>query len=66
LVGSGLSGWKDLENKQDDEKSLSAQDIRVITYQQLIKDAENSYQAYLNTSKEKGRIEELLQVIDNI
>lgn len=66
LVGSGLAGWEDLESKQDDEQSLSAQDISVITYQQLIKDAENSYQDYLKTKKEKGRIHELLQAIDDI
>ena len=65
LVGSGLSGWEDLESKQDDEKSLSAQDIRVITYQKLIKDAENSYQEYLAKRKDKGRILELLQAIDD-
>ena len=66
LVGSGLSGWDALENKQEDEQTLLTQDIRVITYQQLIKDAENSYQAYLDQRKEKGRIQELLHAIDNI
>jgi len=65
LVGSGLSGWEDLESKQNDERSLLVQDIRVISYQQLIKDAENSYQDYLNTRGEKGRIQELLQAIDD-
>ena len=65
LVGGGLSGWDDPESKQEDEQSLLAQDIRVITYQQLIKDAENSYQAYLDKRKEKGRIQELLQAIDD-
>ena len=65
LVGSGLSEWEDPESKQNDEQSLLAQDIRVISYQQLIKDAENSYQDYLNTRGEKGRIQELLQAIDS-
>ena len=65
LVGNELSGWSDLKSKQDDEQSLSAQDIRVITYQQLIKDAENSYQSYLEKRKEKGRIWKLLQSIDD-
>ena len=65
LVGNGLSGWDDPDSKQDDEQSLSAQNIRVITYQQLIKDAENSYQAYLETREETGRIQNLLQEIDD-
>jgi len=64
LVGNGLFGWDDIETKQDDERSLSAQDIRVISYKQLIKDAENSYKLYLDTRKEKGRIQKLLQEID--
>lgn len=66
LVGNGLHGWSDPDSKQDDERSLAVQDIRVITYQQLIKDAENSYQAYLNKRKDKGRIQELLQELDQI
>jgi len=66
LVGSGLSGWDDPESKQEDERSLLVQDIRVITYQQLIKDAENSYKSYLDKRKEKGRIQKLLQEIDSM
>ena len=65
LVGRGLSGWDNRESKQRDENSLLAHNIRVITYQQLIKDAENSYQTYLETREEKGRIQKLLQEIDD-
>lgn len=65
LVGNGLSGWKDIQTKQNDEKSLSVQDIRVITYQQLLKEAEINYQDYLDKGKEKGRIQKLLQAIDD-
>ena len=65
LVGKGLSGWDDTESKQKDEQALSVKNIRIITYQQLIKDAENSYQAYLNTRAKKGHIYELLLAIDN-
>lgn len=64
LVGNGLLGWDNSTEKQNDERSLSAQDITVITYQQLIKDAENSYKSYLDMRKDKGRIELLLQSID--
>ena len=66
LVGQGLSGWNDSKKKQSDEKALAEKNISVITYQQLIKDAENSYQAYLEKRKEKGRIQKLLHAIDNI
>lgn len=65
LVGNGLSGWGNPSDKEDDEKSLIAQNITVITYQQLIKDAENSYKSYLDKGKDKGRIQRLLQSIDD-
>ncbi len=66
LVGSGLSGWADNPpRKHRDEQSLLAQNIRVITYQQLIKDAEISYQAYLNQKNERGRIQTLLDAIED-
>ena len=66
LVGGGLSGWgDDLQRKHRDEQSLLAQNIRVITYQQLIKDAESSYQSYLDKREEKGRIQTLLEAIDD-
>ena len=66
LVGNGLSSKDDPVDKEADEKSLLAQNISIITYQQLIKDAESSYKSYLDLSKDKGRIELLLQSIDAI
>ena len=36
----------------------------VITCRQLIRDAEASYQNYLEKDKEKGRIRELLEAIE--
>ena len=66
LVGKGLSGWNDNESKQTEERALSEHHIKVVTYQQLIKDAEISYRAYLEKEQETGRIQKLLQEIDNI
>ncbi len=43
---------------------MEARNIRVITYQQLIRDAEASYQQYLEKSKAKGRIKKLLDEIE--
>ena len=65
LVGGALAGWDDPESRQDDENSLLAQNIRVLTYQQLIKDAENSYQKYLDKSVKMGHLLTLLQAIDD-
>ena len=64
LVGSGLHGWDDATKKQEDEKTLEIKNIKVVTYQQLIKDAENSYKSYLERQKDIGHIQSLLQSIE--
>ena len=64
LVGKELSDWEDSESRQESERSLEAMHIRVITYQQLIRDAEASYQQYLEKKKDKGRIKKILDEIE--
>ncbi len=63
LVGQGLSNWEDPDRQQRSERALEAKSIRVVTYQQLIKDAEASYQEYLDKKEEKGRIKKILDDI---
>ena len=65
LVGKELSDWDTPKRKQDSENALSAKNIRVVTYQQLIKDAESNYRSYLVKHKERGGIQELLDAIDD-
>ena len=64
LVGKELSDWEDTETRQESEKVLEAKHIRVVTYKQLIRDAEASYQQYLEKSKDKGRIQKILDEIE--
>lgn len=64
LVGIELDDWETPERRQESERSLEAKYIRVITYQQLIRDAEASYQQYLEKSKDKGRIQRILDEIE--
>ena len=64
LVGQLLTGWGDLEERQKQENMLATNNIRVVTYQQLIKDAQTSYQSYLDRRPDKGRIRKLLDEID--
>ena len=64
LVGKELSDWEDAETRRDFENALKILHIRVITYQQLIRDAEASYQQYLEKSKKRGRIKKLLDEIE--
>lgn len=64
LLGQPPQGWNTSEEKQEGERALAAEDIRVITYEQLITDAQARYQAYLDKKTERGRISQLLQEID--
>ena len=64
LVGKELREWSDPERRQASEKALEAKNIKVITYQQLIKDAQASYQSYLAKAEDKGRIKKLLDAIE--
>ena len=64
LLGEMPIGWDDPEERQRGENTLAAKNIRVVTYQQLIKDAQTSYKSYLDKSKDKGRIRKLLDEID--
>ena len=64
LVGKELREWSDPERRQASERALEAKNIKVITYQQLIKDAQASYQSYLAKAEDKGRIKKLLDAIE--
>lgn len=63
LVGRELQDWYDSEARDESERSLAAKHIRVVTYQQMIKDAELQYQQYLEKDKDRGRIQKILDEI---
>lgn len=65
LVGKQLKEWSDRKEQQQSERALEAKNIKVIMYAQLIKDAEISYQSYLNKAHDKGRIKKLLDAIES-
>ncbi len=64
LVGKDLNDWDTPDRRQESERLLDAKNIRVITYQQLIRDAEASYRQYLEKSKGKGKIKKILDEIE--
>ncbi len=63
LLGHLPTDWHSL-NRAQQESVLNASGIRVITYQQLINDAEKSYEEYLRKDEDRGRIKALLDAID--
>ena len=65
LVGKELRDWETPKRQQSSEQALAGKNIRVITYQQLIRDAEASYQKYLEKSKDRGRIQKILNKIES-
>ena len=64
LVGKDLSDWEDAASRKESADALAAKNIRVVTYQKLIKDAEISYESYLRKAEDKGRIKTLLDAIE--
>ena len=63
IVGKLPRGWDDLEERKKDEDSLRPHSIRIITYDELIKNAFSAYSKFIEKSESTGRLREL---IDNI
>ena len=64
LVGTDLRDWSSPVRKRESEDMLRAKNVRVVTYRQLIREAEISYSNYLEKSRERGRISKLLESIE--
>ena len=63
LVGHLPTDWTG-QDRQRLELSLGVRGIRVMTYRSLINDAEKSYDEYLRKAEDRGRIQSLLDAID--
>ena len=64
LLGTELKDWRTSEGRKESKRQLEASHTRVVTYQQLIRDADVSYGNYLEKSKDRGRINRLLEAIE--
>ena len=64
VLGREPSDLSNLDNRRRFEQALGAYGARVVFYSQLIENAFKAYQAFLNRSKEAGRIVRLLDEID--
>ena len=63
IVGKELKGWENSSKMDEDIKMMAVKNIRVITYDVLLKNAYNSYDEYLRASKKN---EELIKLIKSI
>lgn len=50
-----LRDWKDAGQRQESENTLRPKGIRVLTYSELIKNAEKAYQSYVDESRSLQR-----------
>ena len=65
IVGSRPKGWADERTRQRDEESLRLYGIRVMTYDELIDNAFVAYGKFVEASKSKGDLRELMDQIRN-
>ena len=63
LVGKLPHGWEDPHERKKNEDSLRSLQIRVMTYEELINNAESAYAKFLKAS---GEAEELNALLDRI
>ena len=63
IVGRPLKQWKDPEAEERSRRTMEAQNVRVVMYDELIEDAYRSYMAFLEKNQEAGRIYQLIKKI---
>lgn len=63
IVGDLPQGWKDEETRKEDERSLEAYRIRVITYDELIDNAYVAYGKFIKASADGNKLQSLLNQI---
>ena len=64
IVGKPLSQWSDAEQEDRSRRMMAQQDVRVVLYDELIVDAYQEYQVFLDKNEEAGRIYNIVQSIE--
>ena len=63
VVGKPLRDWGNPGGQQESADTLRPKGIRVLTYKELIQNAEKAYQSYIHQSR---RVSHLVQILDRI
>ena len=63
LVGKLPMGWDDLSERRTDEESLRPRRIRIMTYEELINNAESAYAKFLEATSSTEKLNVLLDRI---
>jgi len=64
VVGESLRDWSDPDGREESTRMLAARNVRVVTYLELIDNAERAYAAFLEENRRAGRLVRLLTAID--
>lgn len=64
LVGKDLVQWETPDLRDESERAMALQNVRVVLYNELIEDAYRNYSAFLNLQNEHGRVYRLVQNLD--
>lgn len=64
VVGKSLQDWQNPGARRESEDMLRVKGIRILTYSELIKNAEKAYQSYVDESRKVSRIIQILDRID--
>ena len=65
IVGKPLRDWSNPGGQRESADTLRAKGIRVLTYKELIQNAEKAYQAYIDESQKVSRLVQILDRIDD-
>lgn len=64
VVGQDLKDWEAPNGRAESASVLASKNIRVVTYLELINNAERAYQQFLEENQRAGRLVRLLTAID--
>lgn len=66
LVEKVPSAWSDSRQRDEDIRTLAEKDIEIRTYSALLENCEKNYKEYFEMSRKTGRIQEILDSIDEV
>ena len=64
LIGEPLPAWDVKGQRDEDNDTLQQKNMRVLLYKELLDNAQRIYKEYLDKRKTSGRIQRLLNSID--
>lgn len=64
VIGDEPKDWYDEDSRKEKQDSLSSQSMRVLQYETLLDEAQDSYEQYLNKQKEVGELSEIIDKIE--